>query len=127
MKSVVLILVLVFMGLSLSAQVLVNGMDINKEAEVITIYAFKKPFSTKECFFCDFGQDNFRLHYYDAKKQCIKDKDGRKFEKGEYVKLYTYLKSQGQEKIDEFEEMLGDIKGRAIMFERSKEKKDTTG
>ena len=119
MKTFVIFSLLILFGVSSNAQVYVNGVDLNKESEIITIYAFKKPFSTKECYFCDYGHDGFRLANYDSKKQCIKDKNGKKFERGEYMKLYSYLKSQGWKKSDEFEESLGDNKGRAIIFERT--------
>ncbi len=80
-----------------------------------------KPFSTKESYFVNFGQEKFRLHYYDHKTQAIFDADGGKFNKGEWLKLMQYLRAEGWKKTDERQEMLGNNEGRVVTFERISE------
>lgn len=109
-------LVLSFMNLK--AQVIVNGNDINKTATTLEVWAIAKPFNTKESMFADYGQDDFKSHYYDHKSQAINDKDGKKFEKGEWVKLLNYLTSEGWEMKSERPGNVGDQKGRIITFVR---------
>ena len=101
----------------------VNGTDLNEEVDIFEVYAFKKPFSTKECFFADYGQKNFKLHFYDHKRQAIYNAEGEKFEKGEWLNLMKYLRSQGWKKTDERKEKLGDNEGRVVTFEKESEPK----
>lgn len=109
-----------------NSQVIVHETDLNKEVEIFEVYAFKKPFNTKECYFADFGQKDFKLHFYDHKRQAIYTADGRKFEKGEWLNLLKYLRSQGWEKTDERKEKLGNNEGRVITFEKVSESKPDT-
>lgn len=100
------------------AQVVVNGVDLNNEVDIFELWAFKKPFNNKESLYMNFGQDKFRPHYYDHKTQRIFNADGEYFEKGEYMKLSKYLKSQGWQKTDERYESFGDAEGRVVTFEK---------
>ena len=109
-------------GYSARAQVIVNKVDLNKAVDTFEVYAFKKPFSTKECFFANYGQKAFKLHWYDDSSQAIFDNTGRKFEKGEWLQLSNYLKSQGWKKTDNRTEKLGNIEGRVVTFEREPSK-----
>ncbi|MCR5860972.1 hypothetical protein LRS05_01895 [Flavobacterium sp. J372] len=112
-----------FLGLTYTAkaQIMVNGIDITKETEMFDVWAVAKPFSTKESFFVDYGQDGFKPHNYDTKAQMIADKDGKKFEKGEWMKLVKYLNSQGFEEKSSRDQNIGDQKGRIITFVKKKE------
>ncbi len=103
---------------SVNAQVLVNNQDLNVAVEIFELYAFKKPFSTKECYFVNFGQDRFKLHFYDHKTQAVFDAEGKKFEKGEWLRMLNYLRVQGWRKADERTEKLGNNEGRVVTFER---------
>ena len=120
-KRLLLITSTFLIAITIKSQVMVNGIDLNKEVEAFEVWAVKKPFSQKESLFVNYGQDNFRQSNYDSKKQCILDKNGRKFMKGEYMKLYNYLKNQGWIKTSEVETSIGSQKGRIIMFEKKKE------
>ncbi len=117
MKKLVFSLILLI-SVTASSQVIVNKVDVNEESEIFEVYAFKKPFSTKEVYFGNYGQDNFKLHYYDHKRQAIYDSEGNKFEPGEWLKLYKYLRDNDWKKIDEREEKYGKTKGRVITFEK---------
>lgn len=108
------------MYFSVNAQIFVNKVDITKETETFDVWAFTKPFSTKESFFIDYGQDDFKPHYYDHKTQLISDKDGNKFEKGEWIKLVKYLNANGFEEKSSRDANIGDVKGRVITFVRVK-------
>ena len=118
MKKIVLFFALVIC-IYANGQIIVNGNDITKETETFEVWAFKKPFSQKEVYFANYGQDKFRPHYYDHKTQAIRNANGEKFEKGEWLQLLKYLKSQGFEKTDERQENIGDIIGRVITFEKT--------
>ena len=96
----------------------VNKTDISNETDLFELYIFKKPFSNKESYFVDFGQDKFRPHYYDHKTQAICNDSGKKFEKGTYIKLAKFLKSKGWAKTDERESSIGEVKGRVLTFEK---------
>lgn len=118
MKTIKLLFFFLFLSTTLSFSQVVNKVSISKETDVLELYCFKKPFSQKESFFIDFGQDKFRPHYYDHKTQAVFDDSARKFKKGEYLKLYKYLKSKSWIKIDERDHEIGDVKGRVITFEK---------
>ena len=99
-------------------QIIVNKEDIKEKVTMFEVWAFKKPFTSQECYFIDYGQKNFKPSNYDLLEQGIKDKDGKKFEKGEWIKLYQFLESQGFVRDNEREEKIGNIKGRIITFKR---------
>lgn len=109
---------LLLVSLNCFSQIQVNGVDLNKDSEIIEVWAFKKPLTTKESLFVDYGQKKFRPHYYDHKTQCIIDKDGNKFKKGSWLSLVKYLKSQGWSKGEERKSTIGDVTGRIIVFEK---------
>ena len=115
-----LLFLLVFTALGASAQVVVNKKDINQEVKSFELYAFKKPFSTKESYFINYGQENFKIHYYDHKRQAVFNAEGEKFSKGSWLKLVEYLEAQGWEKTEERLENIGNNQGRVITFKRSK-------
>ena len=119
MKKLILGAIVLFSTLSFG-QINVNNVDITKTTETFDVWAFIKPFSVKESYFMDYGQDKFRPHYYDHKTQAILDKDGIKFEKGAWIKLVNYLKSQGFEEASSRNMEIGDVKGRIINFKRIK-------
>lgn len=118
MKAFCLLILIFALPLLANAQVVVKDTDLNEAVEMFELYAFKKPFSTKEVYFVNFGQDKFRLHFYDHKSQAIFDDKGEKFEKGEWLKLMNYLRAQGWKKTDERKESLGNNEGRVVQFER---------
>ena len=120
MKKISLFIAL-FFCLFMNAQIVVNGNDITKEVDAFEVWAFKKPFSQKESYFINYGQDKFRPHYYDHKTQAVLTADGEKFGKGEWLQLVKYLKEQGFEKTDERLENIGDVQGRVVTFERLKQ------
>ncbi|MFY7845485.1 hypothetical protein [Chryseobacterium gambrini] len=104
----------------LSAQIITSKEDIKDKVDVFEVWAFIKPFTMKECYFINYGQKKFRPNNYDLVGQGIFDKDNRKFEKGEWLQLVQYLKSQGFEKKEERPGYIGDITGRVITFEKIK-------
>ncbi|MEO7700325.1 MAG: hypothetical protein ABIZ04_13965 [Opitutus sp.] len=122
MKSLLSAVALVLFSLPASAQVLVGNTDLNKSVTTFDLYAFKKPFNTKECYFVNFGQKDFKLHFYDHSSQSVRRADGTKFEKGEWLQMVNYLKTQGWTKTDQRTEKLGNIEGRVITFERAANK-----
>ena len=99
-------------------QIIVNKEDIKDKVSIFEVWAFKKPFTSKECYFINYGQDNFKPANYDLLGQGIKSLDDKKFEKGEWLKLIQYLESQGFIKDSERDETIGDIKGRIITFKK---------
>jgi hypothetical protein len=119
MNKLLLGAILLFSTLGFS-QVNVNNIDISKETETFDVWSFVKPFSGKESYFIDYGQDSFKPHYYDHKSQAIFDKDGVKFEKGQWIKLVNYLKTQGFEEATSRTQEIGDVKGRITNFKRVK-------
>jgi len=120
-ERALIISALILLSIIVNSQVVVNGVDLNKEVEAFEVWAFKKPFSQKESLFINYGQDGFRSVNYDSKKQSVFNKDGVKFMKGEYLKLHLYLKDQGWIKTSERETSMGNNEGRVIMFEKKKE------
>jgi len=120
MKKFLLIAGLLFAGYQMEAQVIVNGVDINKETEMFDLWAFTKPFSTKESYFVDYGQDGFKSVNYDNKAQSIANAEGKKFEKGEWMKLVKYLSEQGWEEKTSRDANMGDAKGRVVTFVKKK-------
>lgn len=109
-----LLLALLISGI-VSAQT-VNSVKI--DTELMEVWAFIKPFNNAESYFMDYGQKKFRPHYYDHKTQRIFNNDGKYFEKGEWLALYSFLKEEGWKKTDERASKIGDIQGRVITFER---------
>lgn len=97
----------------------VNGKDLKNETDYFELWMFKKPFTSQECYFVDYGQEKFKPHYYDHKRQAITDNSGQKFEKGKYVKLAKFLKESGWKKTGQREAEIGDIKGTIISFEKA--------
>lgn len=117
MRKIIIAAMLLF-GLQMSAQVMVDGKDLNKEVETFEVYLMMKPFSTKESIFANSGLNDFKLQNYDSKKQSILNAEGKKFEKGQVMELYNYLSSQGWEKVDERSVSLGNQSGKAIIFKK---------
>ena len=98
MKKVVLGLALVLGTLVSNAQLVVNGVDLNKEAKTIEVYQSKSylPFAFRDRLFIDYGQKGFYdFKYSFVMTQSIFDKDGRKFKRGEHIRLLNYLREQG--------------------------------
>lgn len=102
------------------SQITTNKEDIKDKVSVFEVWAFVKPFTMKECYFINYGQKKFRPNNYDLVGQGIFDKDNRKFEKGEWLQLVQYLKTQGFEKKEERPGAIGDITGRVATFEKIK-------
>lgn len=119
MKKIILLALLSFSYFA-SAQIIVNKEDIKDKTDIFEVWAFIKPFNLKESYFINYGQKKFRPNNYDFSGQCIFDKDNRKFEKGEWLQLVQYLKSQGFEKKEERPGTIGDITGRIATFEKIK-------
>ena len=112
MKKLITFLALAVISFAAQSQIIVNGNDISNES-IIEIWAFKKPLTSKEVFFANYGQDKFRPHYYDHKTQRI---DG--VDKAESIKLLKLMRDNGFTKIDEREENIGNVKGRVLTFEK---------
>lgn len=110
----------ILVGGAMNAQVMVNSVDLNKEVETFELYIMAKPFNTKESLFVNYGQDKFKISNYDLRDQGISDAEGKKFEKGDYMKLLNYLGKQGWEKADERETTNGNQKGKVIIFNKKK-------
>lgn len=117
MKKLLLVSVLLFTTLGFS-QIIVNKENIKESVLIFEVWAFKKPFTSKECYFINYGQNNFRPCNYDLLNQGIKNDVDKKFEKGEWLKLLQYLESQGFTKESERQETIGDINGRVITFKK---------
>ena len=112
MKKLITILAIASITFAANSQIIVNGNDISNES-IIEVWVFKKPLTSKEVFFANFGQDKFRPHYYDHKTQKI---DG--VGKAESIKLLKLMRDNGFTKIDEREENIGNVKGRVLTFEK---------
>lgn len=122
MKKLVIILGLCIAHYYSSAQLMVNNINITEKAEMFEIWAFKKPFTNKECYFLDYGQSGFKPVNYDLKEtQTIRNKDGEKFEKGSWMTLYSYLRNEGYEKESERPDKIGNVEGRVITFIKKKQ------
>jgi hypothetical protein len=117
MKKVLVLGLLLVNGLGFS-QINVNKEDIKDKVTMFEVWAFKKPFTSKECYFINYGQDNFKPSNYDLLGQGIRNANDDKFEKGEWLKLIQYLESQGFIKDDERNETIGNINGRIITFKK---------
>ena len=117
MKSIILGLFLIIAGTGYS-QVIVNKTDLNKSVKTFELHMAKKPLTSKDCYYVDYGQDNFKEHFYDHKKQAAFDGNNRKFEKGEYMKLLNYLESQGWVKDSQRETNLGDVDITVFLFRK---------
>lgn len=103
-----------------SAQIITSKEDIKGKVDTFEVWAFIKPFNMKESYFINYGQNKFRPNNYDLLGQGIFDKENRKFEKGEWLQIVQYLKSQGFEKKEERPGTIGDITGRIATFEKIK-------
>lgn len=117
-KNILILAVSLFTSSFCFGQITVNKEDIKDKVEIFEVWSFKKPFSSKECYFIDYGQKNFKPVNYDLMGQGVIDKDGRKFEKGEWLSLLQYLESQGFIKDGERSETIGDINGRVTTFKK---------
>lgn len=115
MKKILISLGVMFSSVIYS-QIIVNKEDIKDKVDEFEVWAFKKPFTSKDCYFINYGQKKFTPSNYDLLGQGIIDKDGNKFEKGEWLRLSKYLREQGFKKESEREEYIGDLKGRVITF-----------
>lgn len=120
MKKLIFTVGALLMYFGMDAQIIVNKVDVTQETETFDVWAFKKPLSVKESFFMDYGQDDFKPHYYDHKSQSINDKDGNKFEKGEWIKLVKFLNANGYEEKSTRDAEIGDQKGRVVTFIKKK-------
>jgi hypothetical protein len=101
-----------------TAQVYINDVNLNDNAKSFELHMSKKPFTSKDCYYIDYGQKDFKEHFYDSKTQAVFDKDKVKFEKGEYMKLLNYLESQGWIKDSQRESSLGDVKISIVLFRK---------
>lgn len=116
MKKIIFSIALVFMGFSVHSQIMVNEHDITTDTNTFEVWAFVKPFNTKESYFVNYGQDKFRPNYYDHKSQAVFNKDNVKFEKGQWLQLYNYILSMGYVQQSERQAKIGDAEGRVITF-----------
>lgn len=117
MKKKVFALLMIISSFSF-AQIKTNKEDIKDKVSTFEVWAFKKPFTMKECYFINYGQKNFKPNNYDLVGQGIYDKADRKFEKGEWLQLNDYLESQGFFKTDERKDNIGNVEGRIITFKK---------
>jgi hypothetical protein len=120
MKKLFFLFVIYFICLNASSQVMVGGIDLNTTVQMFELNVMAKPFNTKESLFINYGQEGFRLSNYDLMKQGVSDASGKKFEKGEYLKLFQYLMEQGWEKVDQKTVTLGTQTGTTYIFNRKK-------
>lgn len=122
MKKIILTITIALSAFTMSnAQILVDKKDITQTVDMFDVWCFTKPFTTKECYFIDYGQTGFKPVNYDLKEvQTIRDSLENKFSKGEWIRLVNYLKLNGYEKTGEHESMIGNLKGRVVTFERKK-------
>lgn len=86
---------ILLISISTQAQVYVDSTDLNTAVKYFELHITKKPFSTKDCYYVDYGQKDFRERGFDNESQSVHNKDSVKFEKGEFVKLVNYLGEQG--------------------------------
>ncbi|MDV6167884.1 hypothetical protein R1T16_05570 [Flavobacterium sp. DG1-102-2] len=119
MKSILLVSLILSSAFG-NAQVIVNEVDLNTNVEAFEVYLMAKMFNTKESIFANTGSNDFKIQNYDTKRQAIFNAEGKKFEKGEYLNLYTYLMSQGWEEGTKRNVNYGDSTGTCIMFKRKK-------
>lgn len=112
MKKLFTIIAIAMITFTAQSQIIVNGQDISN-SEIIEIWAFKKPFTMKDVYFADYGQDKFRPNMYDSKKQRI-----RGIEKGEGIKLLQLMKHAGYKKTEERVDKIGNIQGRVMTFKK---------
>lgn len=118
MKLSFLALILIFCQ-SGFGQLFVNGNDLNKTAKSFELHLAVKPFTAKQCLYIDYGQDGFKEANYDlSDKQAVYDSVGKKFSKGEYMKLSNYLEATGWIRDSQRESNLGDVKISIMMFKR---------
>lgn len=117
MKKLILLFTLTASVLVFS-QIITNKKDIKDQVSVFEVWAFKKPFTQKECYFINYGQEKFKPSNYDLLGQGISNKDNRKFEKGEWLQLVQYLESQNFYKDEERPETIGDVQGRIVTFKK---------
>ncbi|WP_312922588.1 hypothetical protein [Empedobacter brevis] len=119
MKNILVISSIIISGF-VNAQIITNKEDISEKVEMFEVWAFKKPFSLKESYFINYGQDKFKPNNYDLVGQGIQDKEGKKFDKGEWLKLVQYLEKNGFYKQEERAETIGNVEGRIITFKKEK-------
>lgn len=75
--------ILLGLSASLKAQVYVNETNLNTTVKQFELHIAKKPFTTKDCYYIDYGQ-KFKEGDYDVvKRQAVCDSNNIKFEKGE--------------------------------------------
>ncbi len=117
MRKFILAAVILFSSLGFS-QIIVNNEDIKNKTSMFEVWAYKKPFSQKECYFIDYGQSDFNPVLCDYKTQSISDSNSLKFEKGEWIKLIQYIESQGFEKNAERTQAIGSGIARVITFKK---------
>lgn len=100
------------------AQVYVNDVNLNTTVTQFEIHMCKKPFTTKDCYYADYGQ-KFKEGDYDVvKRQAIYDSTGTKFEKGEYVRMLNYLNATGWKRSSQRITKIGNIDVQVILFEK---------
>ena len=98
---------------------MVNGQDLNTTVKMFELYSSKKPFTNKECFYIDSGNNNFKSQNYDVtKNQSIFDKDGKKFEKGENMRLAQYLDDAGWVEAATRQTTQGDVPVTVVRYKR---------
>jgi hypothetical protein len=98
---------------------MVNGQDLNTTVKMFELYSAKKPFTNKECFYIDSGNNNFKPQNYDVtKNQAIFDKDGKKFEKGENMRLAQYLDDAGWVEAGTRQTTQGDVPVTVVRYKK---------
>jgi hypothetical protein len=111
------LLILLISNIAFS-QVFVNNTNLNQNVKNFELHVAKKPFTSKDCFYVDYGQKDFKEHFYDHKIQAVFDINNVKFEKGEYLKLLNYLEQNGWVKDSQRETELGDVKINIFLFRK---------
>ena len=98
---------------------MVNGQDLNTTVKMFELYSAKKPFNFIESCRVKTKNNNFKSQNYDVtKNQSIFDKDGKKFEKGENMRLAQYLDDAGWVEAATRQTTQGDVPVTVVRYKR---------
>ena len=95
MKKTIIVVIVLLFSISLGAQVIINGVDINTKAgvEYCELVGYGKFLSAKKIIYVDYGQKRKLLT--DLEKFYIMDKDGNKVKFYSMVQALNFMSENG--------------------------------
>jgi hypothetical protein len=123
MKTLITILITIFLSIQLSAQVIIDGVNINEleDVHIVQLLAKGSLFSNKVSIVVDYGQ--FKK-WNDAKGSKFLDKDGKKKKFNTVIEAINFMENNGWEYKDALVITVDSFSGKQNVYHYYFRKKD---